>query len=169
MLLWLLVSCRVMSCSSWPRGLQHIRLPYASPFPRVCPSSGPLSCWCHPTTLSPVTPFSSYPQSFQASGSFPMSQLFISSGQSIGALASASVLPVNIQGWFPLGLTGLISLLSDSQKSSPAPQFKCINSSAFSLHYGPTLTSSVHIYSKNHIYLYQSGLSQICIINKDYP
>ena len=89
--------------------------------------------------------FSSCLQSFPASGSFLMSQLFPSGGQSIGASASASVLPVNIRGWFPLGLTGLNSLLvwtpRDSQESSPAPQFKSINSSALSLLYGPTLTS----------------------------
>ena len=74
-------------------------------------NSCPLSQWCHPTMSSSVVPFSC-PQSFPASGSFPMSQLFTSGGQSIGASASASVLPMNIQGWFPLGLTGLISLLS---------------------------------------------------------
>ena len=77
-----------------------------------CSNSCPLSRWCHPTISSTVTPCSSCPQSFPASGSFAMSQLFVSGGQSIGASVSASVLPVNIQGWFPLGLTGLISLLS---------------------------------------------------------
>ena len=78
----------------------------------VCSNSCPLSRWCHPTILSSAAPFSSCPQSFPASGSFPMRWLFKSGGQSIGALASASVLPLNIQGWFPLGLTGLISLQS---------------------------------------------------------
>ena len=79
---------------------------------RVCSSSCSLSQWCHPTISSSVSPFSSCPQSFSTSGSFPKSQLFPSSGQSIGASASASVLPMSIQGWFPLGLTGLISWLS---------------------------------------------------------
>ena len=86
-------------------------LPCPSPPPRVCSNSRPLSWWCHPIMSSSVTLFSYCPQSFPASGSFPMSQLFASSGQSIGAAsASASVLPVNIQGCFPLGLTGLISM-----------------------------------------------------------
>ena len=116
------------------------RLPGPSLSPRVCSNSCLLSRWCHPTISSSVTPFSSYPHSLPASGSFPMSQLFI----------SASVLPVNIQGWFPLRLTGLISLLSkDSQESSPAPQFESIISLILSLLYGPTLTC-VHKYWKNH-------------------
>ena len=80
--------------------------------PGVCSNSCSWSQWCHPTISSSVAPFSSYPQSFPASGSFPMSWLFVSGGQSIGTLTSASVLPLNIQGWFPLGLTDLISLLS---------------------------------------------------------
>ena len=84
----------------------------SSPFPRVCSNSCPLSWWCHPVISSFAAPFSSYPQSFPASGSFPVSQLFTSSGQSFGTSASASVLPMNIQGWFPLGLTSLISLQS---------------------------------------------------------
>ena len=93
-----------------PHGLHHTSLPCPSLSPWVCSNSCPLSWWCHPTILSSVAPFSSCPQSFLASGSFPRSWLFISGGQSIGA--SASVLPMNIQGWFLLGLTGLISLLS---------------------------------------------------------
>ena len=100
----------VVSNSLWPHALQHARLPYPSPTPGVYPNSCPLSQWCHPTVLSYILPFSYFPQSFPASGSFPMSWLFPSVGQSIGASASASVLPVNIQSWFPLGLTGLISL-----------------------------------------------------------
>ena len=88
------------------------RLPCPSPTPGVYPNSCPLSCWCHPTIASSVTPFSSGPQSFPALGSFPMSWLFASGGESIGDLASASVLPMSIQGWSPLGLAGLISLLS---------------------------------------------------------
>ena len=79
--------------------------------PGACSNSCPLSWWCHPTISSSVTSFSSYPQSFPASGSFPMSQLFASDGQSVGASASTSILPINIQSWFPLGLLGLISLL----------------------------------------------------------
>ena len=102
-------SCLVMSHSLWPHGLQHTRLPCPSPSPRACSNSCLLSQWCHPTISSSVVPFSSCLQSFPASGSFLMSWLFTSGGQSIGALASASVFPKNIQDWFPLGLTGLIS------------------------------------------------------------
>ena len=93
-------------------GLQHARLPRPSPSPRVYSNSCPLSRWCHPTISSSVVPFTFCLQSFPASGSFPMSQFFTSGGRSIGVSASASVLPMNIQGWFPLGLTGLISLQS---------------------------------------------------------
>ena len=92
------------------RRLQHARLPCPSLFPRVCSSSYSLNQWCHPTISFSVVPFSFYLQSFPVSGSFPMSWLFISDGHSTAV--SASVLPVNIQGWFPLGLTSLISLLS---------------------------------------------------------
>ena len=95
-----------------PQGLQPAGLPCSSPSLRVCPSSRPLSWWCHSTVSSSVTPFSSCPQSFPASGSFPRSQCFASGGHSIGASVSASVLLMNIQGWFPLGLTGLIFLLT---------------------------------------------------------
>ena len=101
-----------MSDSLRPHGLQHTRLPCPSLPPRVCSNSSPLSRWCHPTISSFVTPFSSCPQSFPASGSFQMSPFFASGGQSIGASASALVLPVNIQGWFPSGLTDLMPLLS---------------------------------------------------------
>ena len=104
---WWLFSHSIMSDSVWHHGLQHTRLPCPSLSPGVCSNSCPLSPWCHPTVS-----FSSCPQSFPASGSFPMSQPFTSGGQNIGASASASVLPIIIQGWFPLGLTGLISLLS---------------------------------------------------------
>ena len=93
-------------------GLQHTRLPCPSLSPGVCSNSCPSIQWCHPTILSFVTPFSSRPHSFPASGSFPVSQLFASGGHSTGASASASVLPVNSQGWLPLGCTGWISLLS---------------------------------------------------------
>ena len=108
----LLFSCSVMSDSLWPHGLQHARLPCPSLSPRVCSNSCPLSRWRHPIISSSVLPFSSCPQSFPASGFFSMSQLFVLVGRSIRASASASVLPVNIWGWFPLGLTGLISLQS---------------------------------------------------------
>ena len=108
--LLLLLSCSVMSDSLWPHGLQHARLPCPSLSPRVCSNPCPLGRWCHPTISSSVIHFSSSPQSFPASGSFPMSQCLASSGQRIGA--STSVLPMNIQDWFPLELTGLISLLS---------------------------------------------------------
>ena len=107
--LLLLFSRSVMSVSLQPHGLKHARLPCPSLSLGVCSNSCPLSWWCHPTISSSIAPFSSCPQSFPASGSFPMSQLFTSGGQSIGASASTSVLPMSIQGWFPLGLTGLIS------------------------------------------------------------
>ena len=96
--------CDPMDCS--------IRLPCPSPTPRACSNSCPLSQWCHPAISSSIIPFSSCLQSFPASGSFPTSQFFASGGQSIGASASASVLPMNIQDWFSLGLTGWISLQS---------------------------------------------------------
>ena len=104
----MLFSRSVVSDSLWPHGLQHARLPCPSPSPRACSNSCPWSRWCHPTISSSAAPFSSCLQSFPASGSFLMSQLFASSGQSIGA--SASVLPMNIQDWFPLGLTVLFKL-----------------------------------------------------------
>ena len=94
----------------WPHGLQQTRLPCPSQIPGACSNSCPLNQWCHPTISSSVIPFSSCLQSFRASGSFPMSQFFTSGGQNIRVLASASVLPMNIQDWLPLGLTGLISL-----------------------------------------------------------
>ena len=100
----------VVSDSLWPHGLQHTRPPCLSPTPRVYSNSCPLSQWCHPTISSTVVPFSSHLQSFLASRFFPMSQLFTFGGQSIGVSASASVLPMNIQNWFPLGWTGWISL-----------------------------------------------------------
>ena len=131
-----------------PHGLQHARAPCPSPTPEVHSNSCPLSWWCHPTISASVVPFSSCLQSFPASGSFQMSQLFQSGGQSTGISASTSVLPMNIQDWIPLGWTGLISLLSKGlSKSSPAPQFKGISSLVLSLLYGPTLTS-IHDYWK---------------------
>ena len=102
-----------VSDSLQPHGLQHARLPCPSLSPRVCPNSYLLSQWCHPAiSSSSVPPISFCLQSFPASGPFPVSWLFVSGGQSIGASASASVLPMNIKGWFPLGLTRWISLQS---------------------------------------------------------
>ena len=105
-------SCSVVSYSLRPHGLQHAGPPCPSPTPRVYSNSCPLSQWCHPTVSSSVFPFSSCLQSFPASQSFQMSQFFVSGGQSIGVSASTSVLPMNIQDWFPLGWTGWISLQS---------------------------------------------------------
>ena len=105
-------SCSVTSDSLWPHGLQHARPPCPSPTPRVYTNSCPLGQWCHPIISSSVVPFSSPHQSFPALGSLQMSQFFASGGQSIGVSASASVLPMNIQDWFPLGWTCWISLQS---------------------------------------------------------
>ena len=105
-------SCSVMSNSLRPHKLQHTRPPCPSPTPRVHSNSCPSSRWCHQAISTSVVPFSSCPQSLPASGSFPMSQLFIWGGQSIGVSASASVLPMNTQDWSPLGWTGWISLQS---------------------------------------------------------
>ena len=105
-------SVQFMSDSLWPRESQHARPPCPSPTPEVHSNSYPLSQWCHPAISSSVVPFSSCPQSLQASGSFPMSQLFAWGGQSIGVSTSASVLPMNTQDWSPLGWTGWIFLQS---------------------------------------------------------
>ena len=102
----------VLSDSLRPHDLQHARPPCPSPTPWVHPNPCPLCWWCNPTISSSIIPFSSCPQSFPASGSFPMSQLLASGGQSIGASVSTSVLPMNTQDWFPLGWTGWISLQS---------------------------------------------------------
>ena len=147
-----------MSNSLQHHGLQHARLPCPSLYPRVCSNSCPLSQWCHPTISSSVTCFSSCPQSFPASWSFPMSWLFASSGQSIGT--SVSVLPMNIQGWFPLGwLVWSPRSPRDSQESSPGPQLESINSSALGP-YGPTLTS-IHDYWENHSFDIWTFVSQV--------
>ena len=106
-------SCSVVSDSLRPHELHHVRPPCSSPFPGACSNSCPLSPWCHPTISSSVTSFSSFLQSFPASESVPMSRLFtFGSSQSTWASASASILPMNIQDWFPLGWTGWISLQS---------------------------------------------------------
>ena len=140
----------VMSNSLWPHGLQHARLPWPSPTPGACTNSCPSSWWCHPIISSSVVPFSSCLQCFPASGSFPMSQFFASGGQSIGVWASASLLPMNIQVWFPLGCTGWISLQSKrlSRVFSNTTVQKH-HSSALSFLYGPTL-KSIHDYWKNY-------------------
>ena len=134
----------VVSDSLRPHGLQHTRPPCPPPTPRVYSNSCPLSWWCHPTITSSVIPFSSCPQFFPASGSFPMSQLFTSGGQNIGVLASTSVLPMNTQNWSPPGWTGWISLqskgLSRVFSNTTVQKHQC---------YSPTLTS-MHDHRKNH-------------------
>ena len=106
-------SSDAQSCLTlWPHGLQHTRPPCPSPTPRAYPNSCPLSRWCHPTISSSVIPFFSCLQSLPTSGSFPMSQLFASGGQSIGVSALISVLPMNTQDWSPLGWTGWIAMQS---------------------------------------------------------
>ena len=137
--------------SLWLHGLQHTRFPCPSPSPRVCSNSCPASRWCHPTISSSVIPFSSCLQSFPESGSFPMSQPFTSDGQNSGASISASVLPMNIQDWFPLGWTGWISLLSKglSRVFSNTTVQKHQFFGAQLFFYTPALTS-IHYYWKNH-------------------
>ena len=151
---WILIpsvqfSRSVVSDSLGPHGLQHTRLPCPSPTPGACSNSCPSSPWCHLTISSSIVPFSSCLQSFPISGSFLMSQFFTSGGQSIGVSAPASVLPVNIQDWFPRKSVWFPCSPRDSQESSPMPQFKSINSSTFSFLYIPTLTS-IHDHWKNH-------------------
>ena len=142
-------SCSVVSDSLWPHGLQHSRLPCPLPTPRAYSNSCPSSWWCHPTISSSVIPFSFCLQSFPASRSFPVSQFFPSGGQSIGTSTSASVLPMNIQVWFPLGLTGLIFLqFKELSRVFSNTTVQKHHSSAFSLLYRPILTS-IHDW-KNH-------------------
>ena len=125
-----------------PHGLQHSRLPCSSPTPRACSNSLPSGWWSHPTISSSVIPSSSCLQSFPESGSFPTNQFFASGGLSIRVSDSASVFPMYIQNWLPLGVTGLITLNpQDSQESSPTSQFKSVNSPALSL------WSNSHIYT----------------------
>ena len=144
------VQSSVMSNSLRPCGLQHSRPHCLSPTPGAYSVSCPSSQWCHPTISSSVVPFSSRLQSFPASVSFQMSQFFPSGGQIIGVSASSSVLPMNIQDWFPLEWAGWISLLSKGlSRVFSKPQFKSINSSALSFLYSPILTS-IHDYWKNH-------------------
>ena len=143
-------SYSVVSNSSWPHGPQHARLPCPSPTPGVYSNSSPLSRWCHTTISSSVIPFSSCFQSFSASGSFRMSQLFASGGHSIGVSASTSVLPMNTQDWSPLGWTGWISWqpkgLSRVFSNTTVQKHRFCSAQ---LSYSPTLTS-IHDHWKNH-------------------
>ena len=135
----------VVSESLPPHELQHGMPPCPSTTSGAYLNSRPLNRWCHPNISSSVISFSFHLQSFPASESFPMSQLFMSDGQRIGTSASASVLPINIQGWFPLGLANFISCSpKNSQESSPAPQFRSINSLVLSCLYGSN--SHIHIW-----------------------
>ena len=149
-----------MSESLWPHGLQDTRLPCPSPTPGACSNSCPSSQWCHPTISSSLIPFSSCLQSLPASGSFSMSQLFSSGGQSIGTSASASVLPMNIQdSYLQDWLVGSPCRPRDSQESSATPQLKSISFPRLSLIYGQTLTS-IHDYWKNHSFDYMDLCQQ---------
>ena len=133
-----------------PMDLQDTMHPCLPPAPKVCPTSCPLHCWCHPPISSSDTLFSFCPQSFLASGTFPVSRLFASDDQNTGTSASPSILPASIQGWFPLKSTCLISLLSKNfHESSPEPQFEVINSLTFCLLCGPSLTT-VHDHWEDH-------------------
>ena len=144
-----------MSDSLPPHGLQHARLHCPSLSPWVCSDSCPLSQWCHPTTSSSVSPFSSCRQCFPASGSFTVSWLFASSGQSVGVSASVSVLPVNFQAWFLLGCINLICLLSRgfSRVFYSTEVWKHLIFSTRLL-YGLALIS-IHDYWKNHSFDYK--------------
>jgi len=145
-------SLSVMFNSLWPHRQQQDRPPHPSPIPAAYSNSCPSSQWCHPIISSSVVPFSFHPQSFPASGSFPMSLFFTSGGQSTGASASASILPMNMQDQFPLGLTGWISLQSKGLSrvfSSATIQKHQLFSSALSFIYSPT-PPSIHDYWKNH-------------------
>ena len=149
------------SCPTlWPRGLQQARLLCPPLPPWVCSDSCLLSCWCYLVISSSATPLSFCLQSCPALESFPMSWLFAKGGQGIGAIAAASVLPMNIQGWFPLGLTSLISLQSKEHSrvlSNTAVQKH--HSSVLSFLYGLTLTS-IHGYWKNHSFDYMDLCQQ---------
>jgi len=158
--LLLLFSCWVMSDSLWPNGLQHPRLLYPSLSCRVCLNSCPLSRWCYLTISSSATPFSFCLQSFPVSGSFPVGRLSTSGGHSTRATATASVLPMNIQGWVPLGLTALISLPSKGL-SRVFPSTTVWKHQFFSAQ--PSLWSSYHIvhdYWKNYSFDYMDLCQQ---------
>ena len=164
-----------MSNSLQPHGLQHDRLPCPSPTPRACSNSCPLSQWCHPTISSFVVSLSSCLQSFPESGSIPMSQLFASGGQSIGASASASVLLMNIQDWFPLGWTGWISL----QSKGPSRAFSKTTVQNHQFFGTPTSlwsNSHIHTWLLENPYLWLDGpfvsevmslfFNSLCAINR---
>ena len=137
-----------------PHGLQHIRLPCSSLSPWVCSNSRSLSRWLHPAISFSVTPFFSCPQFSPASGFFPMSLSLGIKWPKYWSFSFRSVLSMNIQGWFPLGLTALISLLSKGlSRVFSSTQFESINSSLLSFFYGPTLTST-HDYWKHHSFDY---------------
>ena len=143
-------SCSVVCDSLQPHEPQHARPPCPSPTHGAYPNSCPFSLWCHPTISSSVIPFSSCPQSFSASGSFQMSQLFASGGQSIGVSASTSILSMNTQGWSPSEWTGWISLQSKGlSRVFSNTTVQSINSSALSFLYSSTLMS-IHDHWKNH-------------------
>ena len=149
-----------MSDSLQPHGLQHARACYSSPTPGVWANSCPSSWWFHPTISSSVILFSSYLQSLPVKGFLLISQFFTSVGQSIGGSISASVLPMNIQDWFPLKwLGGSPCSPRDSQVSCPTPQFKTINSSLLTILYGATVTS-IHDNWKNHSFDYTELFQQ---------
>ena len=157
--------CTVQSLSHvhglWPHELQHTKLPCPSPTPGVDHNSCALSRWCHPIISSSVVPFSRHLESFPASGSFSMSPFFASGGQSIRVSAIASVFPMNIQNWFPLGWTGWTPCSPrNPQESSPTPQFKSINPSVLNFLYGPTFTC-IHDYWKNQ----SSDYTRLSFIN----
>ena len=151
MTLLLVFSCSTVSDSLWAHEFQHVGVPCPSPSPGVC--SCPLSQWCHPTISSSVVPFSSCLQSFPASESLPRSWLFTSGGQSTGTSASASVLPMNIQDWFPLGWTGWISLLIKGLSRVFSSTTVWRQSLMLSLFHCPALTT-VQDYWKNHSFDY---------------
>ena len=154
--------CSPMSDSLLPHRLQHTRPPCLSPAPGVYSNSCPLNRWCHPTISSSVVPFFSHLLSFPESGSFPMNQFFTSGGQSIEVSASISVLPVNIQDWFPLGWSGWISL--QSKRPSRVFSNTTVQNHQFfgSQLYDPALTPK-HDYWKNHGFDYTDLCQQSAV------
>ena len=147
--------CSVVSNTFRPHGLQHTRLSCPLPTPRACSNSCSSSWWCHPTISSSVVLFFSCLWSFPASGSFPISQFFTTGGQSIGVSASASVLPMNIQDWFPSGLTGLLSLLS---KGLSSPSFTVQKHQFFSAQLSLWFNSHIHTWLLEKPLLWLDGL-----------
>ena len=155
--------CSVMSDSLQPHRLQHARLPCPSPSSRVCSNSIPSSWWSHPTILSSVVPLSSCLQSFPATGSFPTSRLFPSGGQIIETSASASVLPMDIQGWFPLGLIGLISLLSKGLSSLLQHHSSKASILQHSTFFMVQLSHCTWLSEKPYLWLYGPLLAKWCL------